>query len=304
MQPQTEAVLKISSLHKNYSGNTVLHGVTLEVMPGEVLAILGPNGAGKTTLISAILGLIATDSGEVTLFGQLQRGSKRSVALRRQLGVMMQIGSASANLTVREQCDLFSSYYPNGKTVAQLLEIAGLAAQANTRFSRLSGGQRQRLLFALALAGKPDLLFLDEPTLGMDVQARRALWQQIRQLKAAGVSIVLTTHYLEEAGQLADRIAVLQQGKIIALGSPAELTAQISGKRIYCRTELTDQQLLALPAVLQLERQQQRVCLISEATEQTVLALLQADTTVSDLEVTAVALEQAFLHLTRNEEAA
>lgn len=304
MQPQTEAVLKISSLHKNYSGNTVLHGVTLDVVPGEVLAILGPNGAGKTTLISAILGLIATDSGEITLFGQLQRGSKRSVALRRQLGVMMQIGSASANLTVREQCDLFSSYYPNGKTVAQLLEIAGLAAQANTRFSRLSGGQRQRLLFALALAGKPDLLFLDEPTLGMDVQARRALWQQIRQLKAAGVSIVLTTHYLEEAGQLADRIAVLQQGKIIALDSPARLTAQISGKQIYCRTELTDQQLLALPAVLQLERQQQRVCLISQATEQTVLALLQADTTVSDLEVTAVALEQAFLHLTRNEEAA
>jgi ABC-2 type transport system ATP-binding protein len=304
MQPQAEAVLKISSLHKNYSGNTVLHGVTLDVVPGEVLAILGPNGAGKTTLISAILGLIATDSGEITLFGQLQRGRKRSVALRRQLGVMMQIGSASANLTVREQCDLFSSYYPNGKTVAQLLEIAGLAAQANTRFSRLSGGQRQRLLFALALAGKPDLLFLDEPTLGMDVQARRALWQQIRQLKAAGVSIVLTTHYLEEAGQLADRIAVLQHGKIIALDSPARLTAQISGKQIYCRTELTDQQLLALPAVLQLDRQQQHVCIVSQAAEQTVLALLQADTTVSELEVKAVALEQAFLHLTCNGEAA
>lgn len=304
MQLQTDAVLRVSALHKSYNNNAVLQGVTLNVAPGEVLAILGPNGAGKTTLISAILGLIATDNGDISLFGQLQPGIKRSAALRQRLGVMMQIGSASANLTVREQCDLFSSYYRNSKTVPELLEIAGLTAQADSRFSRLSGGQRQRLLFALALAGKPDLLFLDEPTLGMDVQARRALWQQIRQLKAAGVSIVLTTHYLEEAGQLADRIAVLQQGNIIALGSPAELTAQISGKRIYCISTLTDQQLLALPAVLQLERQQQRVCLISQATEQTVLALLQADATVSELEVTAVALEQAFLQLTANKEPA
>lgn len=304
MKSQTDAVLKVSALHKSYNSKAVLQGVTLDVAPGEVLAILGPNGAGKTTLLSAILGLISSDSGEISLFGQLQQGSKRSTALRQQLGVMMQVGSASANLTVREQCDLFSSYYHNSKTVVELLQIAGLAAQANTRFDRLSGGQRQRLLFALALAGTPDLVFLDEPTLGMDVQARRALWQQIGTLKASGVGIVLTTHYLEEAGQLADRIAVLQHGKIIALDSPARLTAQISGKQIFCRTALTDQQLLALPAVLQLERRQQLVCLVSQAAEQTVLALLQADTTVSALEVKAVALEQAFLHLTGTKEAA
>ncbi len=304
MQSQPQAVLQISNLHKSYRNQAALQGATLQMAAGEVLAILGPNGAGKTTLISAILGLIATDSGEINLFGQLQRGTKRSTALRQRLGVMMQIGAASANLTVREQCDLFSSYYRNRRTVAELLDIAGLGSQANSRFSSLSGGQKQRLLFALALAGKPDLLFLDEPTLGMDVQARRALWQQIRQLKASGVSIVLTTHYLEEAEQLADRIAVLQQGRIIALGSPAELTAQISGKRICCTTALTDQQLRALPAVLQLERQQQQVCLVSQAAEQTVLALLQADASVSALEVKAVALEQAFLQLTAKKEAA
>lgn len=304
MQSQPQAVLQISNLHKSYHSKAALQGASLQMAPGEVLAILGPNGAGKTTLISAILGLIATDNGEISLFGQLQRGTKRSTALRQRLGVMMQIGTASANLTVREQCDLFSSYYRNSKTVPELLEVAGLTAQANSRFSSLSGGQKQRLLFALALAGKPDLLFLDEPTLGMDVQARHALWQQIRQLKASGVSVVLTTHYLEEAEQLADRIAVLQQGRIIALGSPAELTAQISGKRIYCTTALTDQQLRALPAVLQLERQQQHVCLVSQATEQTVLALLQADASVSALEVKAVALEQAFLQLTAKKEAA
>lgn len=304
MQLQTPSVLQLSNLHKSYHNSAALQGVTLQMAPGEVLAILGPNGAGKTTLISAVLGLVATDSGEISLFDQLQHGTKRSAALRQRLGVMMQIGAASANLTVQEQCDLFRSYYANGKTVAQLLEIAGLTAQANSRFSSLSGGQKQRLLFALALAGKPDLLFLDEPTLGMDVQARRALWQQIRQLKASGVSIVLTTHYLEEAEQLADRIAVLRQGRIIALGSPAQLTAQISGKRIYCSTTLTDQQLRALPGVLQLERQHQHVCIISQAAEQTVLALLQADAGVSALEVKAVALEQAFLQLTANKEAA
>ena len=296
-------VLQVSALHKSFAGCAALAGVTLDVAAGEVVAILGPNGAGKTTLISAILGLIEADGGEISLFGQQQTGSKRTVEIRQRLGVMMQIGSASANLTVQEQCDLFRSYYAKGKTVAELLEIAGLTAQAQVRFSRLSGGQKQRLLFALALAGKPDLLFLDEPTLGMDVQARHALWQQITDLQAQGVSVVLTTHYLEEAEQLADRIAVIQQGNIIALGSPAQLTATISGKQIYCRTALTEPQLLALPGVTQLQWQAQRVCLVSQAVERTVLALLQADSQVSELEIKPVALEQAFLHLTRPQEA-
>ena len=137
----------------------------------------------------------------------------------------------------------------------------------------------------------------------MDVQARHALWQQITDLQAQGVSVVLTTHYLEEAEQLADRIAVIQQGNIIALGSPAQLTATISGKQIYCRTALTEPQLLALPGVTQLQWQAQRVCLVSQAVERTVLALLQADSQVSELEIKPVALEQAFLHLTRPQEA-
>lgn len=304
MKPQFNTVLAVNTLHKTYKRQPVLQGVTLNLAAGEILAVLGPNGAGKTTLISAILGLVKVDGGDISLFGQCQQGSERSALLRQRLGVMMQIGTASANLTVAEQCDLFASYYRNGKTVAELLQIAGLQAQANSRFGRLSGGQKQRLLFALALAGNPQLLFLDEPTLGMDVQARHALWQQILELKARGVSIVLTTHYLEEAEQLADSIAVLQRGQIVAQGSPAQLTAQISGKQIYCRTRLSDQQLLALPAVVQLERQQQQVCLVSQAAEQTVLALLQADAAVSALEVKAVALEQAFLQLTAQKEVA
>lgn len=295
----TQQVLQLTGLTKRYGTNTVLAGVDLSLAAGEVLCILGPNGAGKTTLISAILGLVGADSGEIRLFNQRQDGSQRSSALRQQLGVMLQIGSLSANLTVVEQCDLFASYYKHGYSAAELVKLAGLEHHGQQRFGRLSGGQKQRLLFALALAGKPKLLFLDEPTLGMDVEARRALWQQVKQLQQHGVAIVLTTHYLEEAEQLADRIAVLSQGKIVASGSPAELKALTQYKVISCSSTLTDETLLTLPGVMQLQREKNRIRLHSSQPEQSVKALLLADNTVSQLEVQPVALEQAFLQLTQ-----
>ena len=304
MMPHTNTALQVNQLHKSFSQKPVLQDVSLQVAAGEVLAILGPNGAGKTTLIAAILGLLTTDSGDITLLGQRQQGNKRSAALRQQLGVMMQIGSLSANLTVFEQCDLFSSYYANGYSAAELVSLAGLEMQTNQRFGRLSGGQKQRLLFALALAGKPQLVFLDEPTLGMDVQARRSLWQQVRQLKQQGVAVVLTTHYLEEAEQLADRVLVLQHGQIIAQGSPAQLKALTAYKFIRCRSSLSDEQLSLLPAVQQVQRHNDTVLLQSSAVEQTLRTLLAQDTSVSALEVQPVALEQAFLHLTQSSTAA
>ncbi len=294
------SALTVSNLHKAYAGNTVLAGVDLTLAAGEVLCVLGPNGAGKTTLISTLLGLVKADSGEIQLLGEQQQGVTRNQALRQQLGVMMQIGSLSANLSVFEQCDLFSSYYPQGYSAAELVQLAGLAAHAQQRFGRLSGGQKQRLLFALALAGKPRLVFLDEPTLGMDVEARQALWQQVTQLRQQGVAVVLTTHYLEEAEQLADSIAVLHQGQIVAKGSPSELKALMQYKVVRCHSQLTDAELMALPAVIQFNREQQYVTLHSRNAEHTVRALLQADQQVSDLEVRPVALEQAFLHLTQN----
>lgn len=303
MKPEN-VILQLQQLHKSYGAKAVLNGVSLTLGRGEVLAILGPNGAGKTSLISVVLGLTGADSGDIKLFNQPVSGHKDAKALRQRIGVMMQVGSASANLTVAEQCDLFASYYPGGKSVAELVAIAGLQPQRNTRFGQLSGGQKQRLLFALALAGNPELVFLDEPTLGMDVQARRALWQQIAALKASGVSIVLTTHYLEEAEQLADQIAVLQHGAIVAQGSPQQLKARFGGKQICCCTELADAQLQALPGVTTVQRQHGLVYLQSASAEQTVLALLQADQTVSALEVKAAALEQAFIQLTAEQEAA
>ncbi len=301
MDTQAAAVLQVQALHKRYAGHTVLNNVSLSLQSGELVTILGPNGAGKTTLISAMLGLVATNAGQISLFGQLQAGMQRSQALRQKLGVMMQIGSLTANLTVKEQCDLFASYYADSHTAAELLAISGLEHSADTRFGRLSGGQKQRLLFALALAGKPQLLFLDEPTLGMDVAARHGLWQQIRRLKQQGVSVVLTTHYLEEAEQLADRILVLRQGQIIANGSPAELKALSQHKFIHCHSSLTDAQLLALPAVQQLQHQTDDIILQSHNAEQTLRALLAQDATVCNVEVRPVALEQAFLQLTQTD---
>jgi ABC-2 type transport system ATP-binding protein len=292
--------LQLSGLMKRYGANTVLEGVDLTVEAGEVVCILGPNGAGKTTLIAAILGLLAVDGGQIRLFDQLQVGTARSRALRQQLGVMMQIGSLSANLSVYEQCDLFSSYYADGYSATELLAIAGLKLHARQRFGRLSGGQKQRLLFALALAGKPKLLFLDEPTVGMDVEARRSLWQQVRQLRQQGMSVVLTTHYLEEAEQLADRILVLHRGRVAASGSPAELKALMQYKLLSCCSTLTDAELLALPGVLQLSRHGDLVTLHSGQAELTVRALLLADDKLTQLELRPVPLEQAFLELTQS----
>lgn len=292
--------LDVKSLSKAYAGKAVLSDVEVTLKAGEVLCILGPNGAGKTTLISTILGLVKADSGEIQILDAQQQGRVRSRVLRQQLGVMMQIGSLSANLTVFEQCDLFSSYYSNGLRATELVQLAGLEAHSKQRFGCLSGGQKQRLLFALALAAKPRLVFLDEPTLGMDVEARRGLWQQVRQLKQQGVAIVLTTHYLEEAEQLADRIAVLNKGVVVANGSPAELKALTRNKVIQCESALTDQVLLSLPGVEQLQRESNLCILHSSQAESTVKALLQADDSVRQLEVQPIALEQAFLQLTQN----
>lgn len=297
---QNTLPLHVTAVSKAYGNTPVLADVDFSLGRGEILCILGPNGAGKTTLISAILGLVKADSGEISLFGQVQEGLVRSTELRQKLGVMMQIGSLSANLTVLEQCDLFSSYYANGYSPAELVQLAGLEEYSYQRFGRLSGGQKQRLLFALALAGKPQLVFLDEPTLGMDVAARRNLWQQVRQLKQQGIAVVLTTHYLEEAEQLADRILVLHQGAIIANDSPFELKAFMHYKVIQCISSLDDATLQALPAVLTLSRDNNTVTLHSRHAEQTVQALLSQDSAVSQLEVRQVALEQAFLQLTQS----
>lgn len=206
----------VKQLNKDYGAHRALSGIDLEVYAGEVLAVLGNNGAGKTSLINSVLGMHSYQAEHVELFGKTMLSQSRPLEIRQKVGVMMQLGALAANLTVFEQLDLFCSYYKNGFSVDELIDRFDLNSIAKQRFGKLSGGQRQQVLFVLSVAGKPDLLFLDEPTAGMDVEARHALWRHILNYRSAGTAIVLTTHYIEEAERLADRVAMLREGRIIS----------------------------------------------------------------------------------------
>src|SRR5271157_2615663 len=207
------------NLTKSYGTIVALRNFNLDVHAGELLALLGPNGAGKTTLVRTLLGVARPDSGRVSVFGDDPHEGR----VQPRLGAMLQVGRVPETLRVREHIDLFSSYYPNPLPMEETLAIAGLTEIKNRPYGELSGGQKQRVLFAIAICGDPDLLFLDEPTVGLDVESRRQMWTQIRSLIERGKTILLTTHYLNEADALADRILVLNRGAIIAEGTPAEI---------------------------------------------------------------------------------
>lgn len=209
---------------KRYGMQVALDGIDLTVKRGELLALLGPNGAGKTTALKLMLGLLKPDTGVVQVFGRDPREPRN----RERSGAMLQVTRIPETLRVREHIDLFSSYYPHPMPFKEIYGTAGLNGIENKLFGDLSGGQKQRLLFALAICGDPDLLFLDEPTVGLDVQARRGLWKQIRELRTRGKSILLTTHYLEEADALADRVVVIDRGRVIADGTPAQIKKDTS----------------------------------------------------------------------------
>jgi ABC-2 type transport system ATP-binding protein len=203
-------------------------------------------------------------------------------------------------LRVREHIDLFSSYYQNPMPAAAVLAAAGLEKLSDRKFGELSGGQRQRVLFALAICGNPDLLFLDEPTVGLDVEARRMLWEEIRQLVDRGKTVLLTTHYLQEADALADRVAVINKGEIIAEGSPSQIKAQTAGKRIRCITSLTMDALRQIPGVTEVKEDREAVELHAPEAEPVLRELLARDANLAGLEVTAAGLEEAFLALTQD----
>jgi len=212
-------VAELQNVTKKYGAVTALHGIDLAIERGELLAMLGPNGAGKTTAVRILLGLTEQTSGRAAIFGH--RPASRAAKLRR--GAMLQVARVPETIRVREHIQLFSSYYPSPLKFEQTITAAGLGGAEKRLFGELSGGQKQRVLFALAICGNPDLLFLDEPTVGLDVEGRRGMWKHIRGFVARGASVVLTTHYLDEADALADRIAVIDGGRIIAHGTPAEI---------------------------------------------------------------------------------
>jgi ABC-2 type transport system ATP-binding protein len=220
--------------------------------------------------------------------------------MRYRVGAMLQVARVPETLKVREHIDLFSSYYPKPLPVAETLRIAGVEALENRRFGELSGGQRQRVLFGISICGDPDLLFLDEPTVGLDVEARRLMWTQIRNLVSRGKTILLTTHYLNEADALADRILVLRHGAIVAEGTPAEIKARTIGKQVRFSSQLPLDEVRAIPGVLTAIADRQKFELQVQAAEPVVRELLNRDSWLSDLEVTSAGLEEAFLALTQN----
>ena len=210
---------ELANVSKRFGTTTALDGISFSIQPGELVALLGPNGAGKTTAVRLLLGLCMPDSGIARVFG----ANPRDAANRVRTGAMLQIARVPETLRVREHLELFSSYYPDPLPLQEVIAAAGLEGIENKNFGDLSGGQKQRLLFGLAICGNPDFIALDEPTVGLDVEARRALWKQIRAFVDRGKSVLLTTHYLDEADALADRVIVIDKGRVVAQGTPAEI---------------------------------------------------------------------------------
>ena len=258
--------------------------------------MLGPNGAGKTTAIGLLLGLVRADAGDVELFGM----DPQRIEARRGIGVMLQDAKLPETLRVGELIRLTASYYPAPRGVAESAELAGIADLLDRPYGKLSGGQQRRVQFALALCGRPKLLFLDEPTVGMDIEARQKLWQAIRHLVAEGNAVVLTTHYLEEAEALADRVCVLVRGRIVSEGSVDALRARIARKRVWCTTALPLARVAEWDEVAEASREGERLCLATEVPERLVRRLLAEDPALSSLEVRAAGLAEAFTELTRD----
>ena len=282
---------------KRYGAVTALAGIDFEVRPGEVVALLGPNGAGKTTAVQLLLGLARPNAGEARLFGV----EPRRAEARMRTGAMLQISKVPETLKVREHIHLISSYYPHPLPEREVMAAAGLEGIEGRLFGKLSGGQRQRVLFALALCGNPDLLFLDEPTVGLDVEARRGLWTVIAEKARQGRSVLLTTHYLEEADTLADRIVMIGRGRVIAEGTPAEIKSRVVGRKIRCRTNLPLAEIAALPGVRDVRRRDELTEVFAAEAERTVFELLSRDPSLSALEVRGADLEEAFLTLTNSD---
>jgi ABC-2 type transport system ATP-binding protein len=293
-----QPVAELRRAVKRYGKVTALAGIDFAVRPGEVVALLGPNGAGKTTAVQLLLGLTRPNEGQVRLFGR----PPQSAEARMRTGVMLQISKVPETLKVREHIHLISSYYPHPLPPDDVLTTAGLAGLAERLFGKLSGGQRQRLLFALALCGDPDVLFLDEPTVGLDVESRRVFWSVIQEKAARGKSVLLTTHYLEEADALATRIVLISRGRIVAEGTPAEVKARAANRKVRCRTTLSLAEVAALPGVRGARRDGELTELLAADAEAVIRELLGRDPGLAALEVRGADLEEAFLALTAPEE--
>jgi ABC-2 type transport system ATP-binding protein len=318
---------QLRAVTRRYGKVVALDQLDLALAPGEIVALLGPNGAGKSTAVSLLLGLAQPDGGAVEVLG----GDPRATAVRCQVGAMLQTGAVPQTLKVREHLELAAAWYGDPVPLAEVVALAGLEGLEERLYGKLSGGQQRRVLFAMALCGAPRLLVLDEPTVALDVEARRALWARVRQLAAAGAAVLLTTHDLAEAAALATRVVVIHRGRKVADGTPAEVASVVGQRRIVCRTTLEAALVAGWPEVAHVERMGARLAVTARpalagevdplgpatapapglaagaatgpaasppVTENLVRRLLAADPELCELEVAGASLEDALLALT------
>ncbi len=301
------AAIRCRALVKRYKDVTAVAGLDLEVRAGECFGLLGPNGAGKTTTVEMLEGLLTHDEGDIEILGLRWDGHEHE--LRERLGVALQETKLADRLTVAEVIALFRSFYRRGRTVEEVLDVVELGEKRDAWVEKLSGGQRQRLAIACALVGAPDLLFLDEPTTGLDPQSRRQLWEIVASFKRGGGTVVLTTHYMEEAERLCDRVAVMDHGKVIALGSPRELIASLGADHIVefslgdgGAEPLPEAALAALPGVKAARRDGPRFSLTVTEAHRAVPALMleleRRGVEMTELVTHHATLEDLFLSLT------
>jgi ABC-2 type transport system ATP-binding protein len=306
MTTTTDAVgqaIRVRGLTKRYGDVQAVAGIDFDVAPGEIFGLLGPNGAGKTTTVEILEGLRAPDGGEATVLGH--DASREADVLKPRIGVSLQTASMYPKLTVTELIDLFRSFYPRSRPTADLIEALGLGERKDARSQELSGGQRQRLAVALALVNDPELVFLDEPTTGLDPAARRSLWDLVRDLKADGRTVLLTTHYMEEAEVLCDRLAIMDHGRILEMGTVDELVAKRFQERAvrFDRLDgLTTDELGSLPAVASVKVDGEEVLLFTRDVGPTIGALLaladERGLEPKGLGIRRATLEDVFLDLT------
>ncbi|MFI6057244.1 ABC transporter ATP-binding protein [Streptomyces sp. NPDC051286] len=295
------AIIEVNAVHKAYAGRTVVDGVTFAVDEGEIFGILGPNGAGKTTTVECVEGLRIPDSGTVRVAGLDPVADHGRVT--QLLGAQLQESELQAKLTVREALELYSAFHPNPADWRTLAERLGLHTKLTTRFAKLSGGQKQRLSIALALVGNPRVVVLDELTTGLDPRARRDTWQLIEEVRDSGVTVLLVTHFMEEAGRLCDRIAVIDRGRVVALDTPSGLISRAGSSTVISFTPsqpLDDTELGLLPGAVSVEQNDGRI--VINGTDETVNAVISLlarhRTTAHQLRVTEATLDDAFLDLT------
>jgi ABC-2 type transport system ATP-binding protein len=299
----TAPAVTVQNLVKKYGNLVAVDGISLSINEGEIFGIIGPNGAGKTTTVECISGLRAPDSGSISVYGLSPQ--KDRTRIRDFVGVQLQEAALPPRLKVREAVKLFASFYSNPLDPDELLESLGIKQTSNTSFKNLSGGQKQRLSIALALVGNPRLAILDELTTGLDPEARREIWSLIERMRDTGVTVILVTHFMDEAERLCDRLALINHGSIVALDTPEAIAATAGGSRVRFvpSQPVDDQKLRDIPGVNEIERKEKYVTVTGtgDLAASLINALAAAGVRVSDVEARTGNLDDAFIKLTRDD---